>query len=94
MGAVLALVGFLYGIFTIIKVLFHLYPGQIPTGWASTISILVFIGGMLMLMIGMVGEYIGRIYMTMNAQPQYVVKEVIRKDTKAEAAEDVPNGGH
>ena len=94
MGAVLALVGFLYGTFTIIKVLFHLYPGQIPTGWASTISILVFIGGMLMLMIGMVGEYIGRIYMTMNAQPQYVVKEVIRKDTKAEAAADDQNGGN
>lgn len=94
MGAVLALVGFLYGTFTIIKVLFHLYPGQIPTGWASTISILVFIGGMLMLMIGMVGEYIGRIYMTMNAQPQYVVKEVIRKDTKTGAATDDRNGGN
>ena len=37
---------------------------------------LMFIGGMLMLMLGLIGEYIGRIYISLNDAPQYVVREV------------------
>lgn len=35
----------------------------------------VFIGGMLMIMLGLIGEYIGRIYISINNSPQYVVRE-------------------
>lgn len=37
----------------------------------------VFIGGMLMIMLGLIGEYIGRIYISINNSPQYVVKEEV-----------------
>ena len=40
-------------------------------------SVLVFIGGMIMLMLGMIGEYVGRMYLCMNNSPQYVIREVI-----------------
>ena len=41
---------------------------------------MVFIGGMLMLMLGLIGEYIGRIYISLNDAPQYVVREITGKE--------------
>ena len=41
-------------------------------------SAVLFIGGMLMLRVGLAGEYIGRIYMSMNVAPQYVIREMVQ----------------
>ena len=71
-GAVLAVLGFAYGIYTVIKR--FLIP-DIPMGYSALMSAVVFMGGMIMLMLGMLGEYIGRIYVSMNSSPQYVIKE-------------------
>lgn len=76
-GAVSAGVGFLYGLYTIIKKLF-IYPDMVM-GFSSLMSAVLFMGGMLMLMLGLVGEYIGRIYICINNSPQYVIREVINK---------------
>ena len=46
-----------------------------PAGYAALICAIVFMGGMLMLMLGLIGEYIGRMYISMNNSPQYVIKE-------------------
>ncbi len=73
-GAFCAIAGFIYGLYTIIK---KLVVPDVPMGWSSTMAALMFIGGMLMLMQGLVGEYIGRIYISMNSAPQYVIREVI-----------------
>ena len=74
-GAVFAVIGFLYGLWTILKKLF-IRP-DIPMGWSSMMAAQLFIGGMLMLMIGLIGEYIGRIYISMNNAPQYVIRETV-----------------
>ena len=74
-GAVCAFIGFLYGIYTIIKKIFINPPGLV-TGFSALMSVLVFIGGMLMLMMGLVGEYIGRMYISMNNSPQFVIREM------------------
>lgn len=71
-GTVCAVGGFLYGIYTIIKKLLN---PAVPMGFSAMMSAIVFIGGMLMLMLGLVGEYIGRIYISINHSPQYVVRE-------------------
>ena len=49
-------------------------------------SVLVFMGGMLMLMLGLVGEYMGRMYISMNNSPQFVISEVAgaTKDNQGE----------
>ena len=44
---------------------------------------LVFFGGMIMIMLGMIGEYIGRIYICMNDSPQYVIREKINEEEMA-----------
>ncbi len=66
--------GFLYGIYTVIKK--FLVP-DVPMGFSALMSAVMFIGGMLMLMLGLIGEYIGRMYICMNHAPQYVVREVV-----------------
>lgn len=74
LGCSVAMLGFLYGIYTIIK---KIIQPDILMGFSSLMSGLMFIGGMLMIMLGIIGEYIGRIYISMNNSPQYVVRELI-----------------
>lgn len=73
-GAFCALLGFAYAIYTIVK---KFVNPIVPLGFSSLMSAIMFIGGMLMLMLGLIGEYIGRIYVCMNHSPQYVVKETL-----------------
>lgn len=75
-GGFCAFVGFLYGVYTIIKKFVNPIA---PMGWSSTMAAIMFIGGMMMLMLGLIGEYIGRIYISLNNAPQYVVREVTGK---------------
>ena len=49
-------------------------------GFSSLMSALVFFGGMIMLMLGLIGEYIGRVYISLNNSPQYVIRERINMD--------------
>lgn len=66
--------GFLYGIYTVIK---RLVNPDVPMGFSSLMAMLVFFGGMIMLLLGLIGEYVGRIYISLNNSPQYVIREVI-----------------
>lgn len=49
-----------------------------PEGWASVIVAVLFIGGVQLIGLGAVGEYVGRIFVTQNARPQFTVKEICR----------------
>ena len=49
---------------------------EVPMGWTSMIAIVSLVGGATLMVLGMIGEYIGRIYMTVNRAPQYVIKEI------------------
>lgn len=89
-GACSAGVGFLYGIYTIIK---RLVNPNVPMGFSSTMAAIVFFGGMIMVMLGLIGEYIGRIYISMNNSPQYVIRERINCAQACKASdENVPFG--
>lgn len=72
-----ACVGFLYGVYTIIKRFFN---PDVPMGFSALMAALVFFGGMIMIMLGLIGEYVGRIYISMNNSPQYVIREKINCD--------------
>lgn len=77
MGCVFAIIGFLYGIFTIIK---RLVLPDIPAGYSALMAAIIFFGGMTMLMLGMAGEYIGRTYISINENPQYVIRDAVSAD--------------
>ncbi len=71
-GAVIALLGFIMTIYAVIHKLRH---PEISAGWASLMSVMTLLGGMILLMLGLIGEYIGRIYISLNHTPQYVIRE-------------------
>lgn len=77
LGVICSIIGFIFGIVTIIR---KLVVPTISAGWSSTISIMLFIGGLIMLMLGMIGEYLGRIYISINNSPQYVIRETVNFD--------------
>jgi len=74
MGILSALIGFVYSIWAVIN---KLTNPDAPMGWTSTIIILLVIGGMILFVLGLIGEYIGRIYISMNNAPQYVIRQII-----------------
>ncbi len=76
-GAILALLGFVFGCFVALR---KILDPSILAGYSSIIAILLFIGGVLMLMLGLLGEYIGRIYISLNRAPQYVIRDSINID--------------
>ena len=76
-GIILAIFGFLFGLVVIIR---KLVDPNISMGYSSTMAVLLFVGGMIMLMLGLIGEYIGRIYISLNNSPQYVIREIVNND--------------
>ena len=78
-GGILSVLGFLFGIYTV--VLKFVYPNASQfKGYYALMSVLVCIGGMILLMLGMVGEYVGRFYISQNKNPQYVIRETTKDD--------------
>ncbi len=75
-GALTALAGFIYAIVIIVK---HFVDPAIPVGWSSMMALQLVLGGIILLVLGLAGEYIGRIYMCINASPQYVERQVVRR---------------
>ncbi|MBQ6490046.1 MAG: glycosyltransferase family 2 protein [Solobacterium sp.] len=71
-GALIAFLGFIMTLYAVIHKLLH---PEISAGWASLMSVTTLIGGMILLMLGMIGEYVGRIYISINHTPQYVIQE-------------------
>jgi glycosyltransferase involved in cell wall biosynthesis len=64
--------------------IFRLMGGQgLVTGWTSMIVAVLFLGGVQLLAIGILGEYIGRIYEEVKGRPLYLVRDVINMDAAA-----------
>ena len=77
-GIISATLGFVFLIYVILKRIIG--GSSTAIGWSSLISVLLFIGGILMCILGIIGEYIGRIYICLNNSPQYVIREILNYD--------------
>lgn len=84
-GWLTAVAGILMSLVTIVS---KLANPAMQAGWASTISVMLFLGGVIIALIGVLGEYIGRIYLSINRSPQYVVRSVTRGAQPAEGFEE------
>lgn len=82
-GVICAFIGFVFAIYTVINKFIH---PDVPIGYSSVMAVLLLVGGIIMVILGLIGEYIGRIYICINKSPQYVVREKINtdKDSKRE----------
>ena len=84
-GIVFAISGFIYGLYTMIR---KIISPDILMGYSSLMAVLLFSTGLIMLMLGIIGEYLGRVYICMNASPQYVIKNTINCYKKENTNED------
>lgn len=71
-GLFFSITGFVYLLIIIIRKIIN--PG-IQAGWTSIMAAIIFFGGIQLLSIGLLGEYIGRVFLSINKKPQYVIKE-------------------
>lgn len=74
LGFVTAAVGVAYIAFAVIA---RMASGDIPEGWTSIVAIVLVLGGVQLLMIGIMGEYLARVYIEAKARPSHIVREVL-----------------
>ncbi len=75
-GVLTAFLGFIYALVIVIK---YFIDSSVPVGWSSTMALQLVLGGIILVVLGLIGEYVGRIYMCINASPQFVERQVVKK---------------
>jgi undecaprenyl-phosphate 4-deoxy-4-formamido-L-arabinose transferase len=70
-GLFFAVTGLLFGLYSIIE---HFFDPTLPAGFSLTITAIFTFAGIQLISLGMIGEYIGRIFISQNKQPQYTIK--------------------
>ena len=74
LGISTSILGFAYALYIIINRI--LYTDYVM-GWSSLMSAILILGGLMLFTLGILGEYIGRIYIGLNNSPQYVIKDTL-----------------
>jgi undecaprenyl-phosphate 4-deoxy-4-formamido-L-arabinose transferase len=72
-GVAMGILGLLAALYVVIEAL----VGETPSGWASLMTVTLLIAGVQFMILGVLGEYVGRAFMSANGKPQGVVREVI-----------------
>jgi len=77
-------IGFLISFFSFVYILVIVYQyfftEQTITGWASTMGVILFTQGMVLIILGLMGEYIGKIYKEVKNRPTYIIQEIVGGD--------------
>jgi dolichol-phosphate mannosyltransferase len=77
-GFTVSAIAFVYALIVIGFKLFSLNPPAYTPGWASTIVAVLFLGGVQLISLGILGEYIGRIYDEVKGRPLYLISDIER----------------
>ncbi len=72
-GTLVACIGFLYGIYVIVR---QLLCGEPVAGWSSIMTAILLLDGIILVMLGLLGEYIGRMNINLNNSPQYIIRSI------------------
>ncbi|WP_173553126.1 glycosyltransferase family 2 protein [Sharpea azabuensis] len=78
MGIIVSLISFIGVIWAIVARCL----GNVVTGWSSTLAVMCFLGGVQLICLGVLGEYIGKIYMEVKHRPRYIISEKTWKEEK------------
>jgi undecaprenyl-phosphate 4-deoxy-4-formamido-L-arabinose transferase len=71
------------GVLAAAWVVFEALIGETPSGWASLMTVTLLIAGVQFMILGVLGEYVGRAFMSANGKPQGVVRQVIAPQDRA-----------
>lgn len=75
LGFITSLIGFFLGCYYI---MYYFLTKNNIEGWTTLVVIILFLGGVMLLSLGIIGEYLGRAYVRFNNIPQYTIKEIIK----------------
>jgi undecaprenyl-phosphate 4-deoxy-4-formamido-L-arabinose transferase len=78
-GAAMGILGVIGAIFTVIEAM----TKETPSGWASVMTITLLVAGVQFLILGVMGEYLGRAFLSANGKPQGVVRDVVGPEPRA-----------
>ena len=78
LGFTVSTAAFIYAVVIVIFKAFHFHTPEYARGWASTMVVILFLGGVQLIGIGILGEYLGRIYDEVKGRPLYLVAEIER----------------
>jgi glycosyltransferase involved in cell wall biosynthesis len=76
-GFTVALLGFCLSIYYFVS---YFILRNVVEGWTTLILTILVLGGLILMSIGLIGEYLGRLYLSMNDKPQYSISEILNKD--------------
>ncbi|MBT8061994.1 MAG: glycosyltransferase family 2 protein [Xanthomonadales bacterium] len=85
LGFITAMLAFAYGVWTIIKTLVY---GDPVAGFPTLMTSMLFLGGVQLMAIGLLGEYLGRLFTESKNRPHYLVSEVLRDESASAGAPD------
>ena len=71
LGVVISLVAFALIVYALVSY----FTGNVVSGWASSLIVTCFLGGIQLISLGVIGEYIGKIYMEAKARPRFIISE-------------------
>ena len=75
-GFLFSFIGFIIGIYAMVEKIFN---PHVPLGYTSIVVIISIYAGIQLLAIGMVGEYLGRLFISNNRKPQYSIRKTFKK---------------
>jgi glycosyltransferase involved in cell wall biosynthesis len=76
-GAVISLIGFAYAAYLVVRTIVY---GVDVAGYASIVVIVLFLGGVQLLCLGLIGEYLGRLYIEAKGRPLYIVADIFESE--------------
>lgn len=80
-GVVIGVLSFLFGLALIIRrILFE----NVAAGWTSTLVVIAFLFGLNFFFLGIIGEYLGRIYLETKQRPKYIISRIVKSNDKNE----------
>ena len=76
-GLFFSFISFILGLFYLVD---YFYEGTKVEGWVTLVLLWIFIGGLMLMSVGIIGEYVGRIYLSINNKPQYTIDRIVSKE--------------
>ena len=71
LGWILSILGFIFATFTLIE---RVIDNTIPSGYTTMIIIVTIFSGVILIALGLLGEYVGRIFISLNKKPQFIIR--------------------
>jgi glycosyltransferase involved in cell wall biosynthesis len=70
-----------FGVLGLLSVVVEALQGRTPEGWASLMVVTLLLSGVQLMILGVLGEYVGRLFLTINDRPQFVIRDITRNDS-------------